>query len=344
MATRVLITVDTELSLAQHQQGVSAAENLQSSIFGICDDGAYGIGYQMDRLDAHGLKAVFFVDPMPALAYGNSVLQQIVKPILSRGHDVQLHIHTEWLDFIAPQPVGDLRGRNIGDFPYQAQVTLLSLARKLLTDAGAPEPVAFRAGNYGANDDTVRALAQIGMHYDSSFNPAYLSEGCNINFPEENTGPAEYKGIIMLPVGGIYESDYSIRHAQICAISSQEMAAALAHAVTKKMPVFNIVTHSFELLNRKRTRPNKMIVRRFEKMCELISAHEKVTAVTFQNSGQDLPPVADRGDAPRLAPNAVRALLRRLQQIFGHLAYEDLTPDLRQSRDQEPDTRRTASR
>ena len=132
MTTSVFITVDTELSLAQHQAGMSAEDNLQSSIFGRCSHGDYGVGHQMDRLDAYGLKAVYYVDPLPALAYGIDIISRIIEPILTRGHDVQLHIHTEWLQFIETQPVGELRGRNIGDFPLDAQCELLGLARNLL--------------------------------------------------------------------------------------------------------------------------------------------------------------------------------------------------------------------
>lgn len=322
MTTQALITIDTELSLALHQQGVSGEDNLRSSVFGICDEGEFGIVYQMERMDAYGLKGIFFVDPMPALAFGTDIVRQIVEPILERGHDVQLHIHTEWLEFIEAQPVGELRGRSIGDFPYEAQVTLLKLARQLLMDAGAPEPMAFRAGNYGASDDTLRALAEIGMAYDTSFNPAYLDDGCDISLPEESTGPAEHEGVTVLPVSGIYESADTIRHAQVCALSSQEMEAALDHAAREKMPVFNIVTHSFEMLSRDRQRPNHVVIGRFEKLCAAIAGHRKIDSATFETEGLDEFLEEAEATGERLPPNAVRTWIRRLQQAYANVRYE----------------------
>ena len=145
--TDVLITIDTELSAGLHQRGFSPGENHAASIDGVVDRGSVGIGWQMDRMEAHGLRGVFFVDPMPALIYGPDVLPPIVAPILARGHDVQLHIHTEWLAWAPSSPVCGRLGRNIGDFALEDQITLIALARDLLEEAGAPRPTAFRAGN-----------------------------------------------------------------------------------------------------------------------------------------------------------------------------------------------------
>src|SRR3546814_6004994 len=44
----------------------------------------------------HGLKAVFFVEPMPALVCGVDWLKPLVATILARGQEVQLHLHPNW--------------------------------------------------------------------------------------------------------------------------------------------------------------------------------------------------------------------------------------------------------
>src|SRR3546814_18931838 len=62
-----------------------------SSILGRCRDGDFGIRFQMDMLERHGLTGVFFVDPMPALVYGPKIIAEIVRPIVARGHEVPLH-------------------------------------------------------------------------------------------------------------------------------------------------------------------------------------------------------------------------------------------------------------
>jgi peptidoglycan/xylan/chitin deacetylase (PgdA/CDA1 family) len=124
-------------------------------------------------MDAHGLKGVCFVDPMPALVYGNETIFEAVETILKRGHDVQLHIHTEWLEWTKASPVAGRTGRNLADFSRADQETLLRTARDLIIAAGAPSPVALRAGNHGANDDSLAALGALGFAWDSSFNADY---------------------------------------------------------------------------------------------------------------------------------------------------------------------------
>ncbi len=111
----------------------------------------------MDQLNAYDLKAVFFVDPLPALICGPRAVAEIVEPILTAGHDVQLHIHSEWLEFAPDKPLDGKTGRNMSDFTLDEQIWLISKGIDLLVQSGAPRPVAFRSGNYGANDDTLRA-------------------------------------------------------------------------------------------------------------------------------------------------------------------------------------------
>jgi hypothetical protein len=147
--TAVLITVDTELSALLHQRGASPDQNYASSIAGEAGGGEYGIGWQMDCLERHGLTGVYFVDPLPALVYGPEVIAKIVAPIVARGHEVQLHVHSEWLEWAEASPVGERLGQNIGDFPFEDQVILIDAARDLLVGAGAPPTTAFRAGNFG---------------------------------------------------------------------------------------------------------------------------------------------------------------------------------------------------
>ncbi|HEX7743040.1 MAG TPA: hypothetical protein VF442_11515, partial [Sphingobium sp.] len=68
--TALLITIDTELSALLHGRGVGLEDNLSRSIWARAGGQDYGIVWQMDQLDRHGLKGVFFVDPMPALVHG----------------------------------------------------------------------------------------------------------------------------------------------------------------------------------------------------------------------------------------------------------------------------------
>ena len=319
-STALLITVDTELSALLHQRGISLDDNIRSSIWGDAHGGSYGIGWQMDRLEEYGLKGVFFLDPMPALVFGPDFLKPIVSAIVQRGHEVQLHIHSEWLADAPCSPVQGRTGRNIGDFSLDDQLILLHMARTWLEAAGAPTINAFRAGNFGANDDTLRALAQLGIAWDSSVNPAYHRHGCRITGARALTGITRQLGMLEAPVSGIIDCPGSFRPAQLCAMSAGEMRAGLRHAVQDRHGAFIALTHSFEMLSRDRRRPNHGVMRRFTALCR-----EAVRLPTVRSAGfHDLPPeLADKGAEPMLLPaNRMRTTMRRAQQIWGTWRYE----------------------
>jgi hypothetical protein len=317
----VLITVDTELSAGRQARGMDARANFESSILGRTGQGDFGIGWQMDRLEAHGLKGVYFVDPMPALVHGEALVADIVGPIVSRGHEVQLHIHTEWLEWARQSPVGGRQGRNIGDFSLEDQIVLLGLARDIVVRAGAPAPIAFRAGNYGADDNSLKALATIGIAWDASVNPAYLGNGCRISFPADRATAAELDGVTELPVAGLYDRPGHFRPAQICAMSATEMRAALRHTASAKDFAFSIVTHSFEMLSRDRLRPNRAVMARFESLCRTIARTPGLRAAGFTDLDAALLVQAPAASY-RLPPNYLHTAGRLAEQLIATWRYE----------------------
>lgn len=317
--TVVLITVDTELSALLQQRGVPPAANLASSILGETAAGAYGIGWQMDRLEEQGLTGIFFVDPLPALVHGEGLVADIVGPIVARGHDVQLHLHTEWLQWARESPVGGRRGTYLKDFSRADQHVLLALARDLLIRAGAPSPVAFRAGNYGANDDTLAVLAALGIRWDSSVNADYLGRACGVSLPADQHMPVRHRGIVELPVSGIQDRPGHFRPAQLCALSAWEMGAALGHAAEAGHPLFTIVTHSFEMLSRDRSRPNRAVMRRFATLCRRIARDPRLATARFAELDAEAVLVGNR---PRLGPSALRTWARIGEQAIATWRYE----------------------
>ena len=317
MATQVFISCDTELSALLYQRGASGHANFDASITGRTTRGDFGIGWQMDRLEEHGLKGVFFVDPMPALVHGRQIVADIVGPILSRGHEVQLHIHTEWLDFVASNPFAPLNGHSIADFPPDAQTDILALAQDLLMEGGAPKPIAFRAGNYGADDSTLRALAGLGLTWDTSLNPVYLGSECRISLPRETIIATPHCGVTELPVSTLYDRPGHLRPAQVCALSSREMSALLDHAARTKQAHVMIVCHSFEMLSRDRQRPNRLVMGRFEALCAHVGEHVALESGVFSNVKPTM-----TGTATHLQPNLLRTGWRYVEQAWAQARYE----------------------
>lgn len=316
--TQALITIDTELSASRQAAGMPLADNIACSLDGRTAAGAFGIGWQMDVMERHNVKGVFFVDPMPALVHGRAAVAAMVEPILRRGHEVQIHLHSEWLEWAKDSPVEGRRGRNIGDFSLADQIALIGWARDALAEAGVPTPTAFRAGNFGANDDTLRAIAVLGLAWDSSFNAAWAGGVCGVTLDRAATGPVWHEGVWELPVAGIWDRPGHFRPAQVCALSAWEMRAGLAYAAAQRGHSFCIVTHSFEMLSRDRARPNRLVMARFEALCRAIGQRKGVESATFST----LTPPLGGESMTRLPPDRLRTAARLAGQLWATWAYE----------------------
>jgi hypothetical protein len=323
MVTRVLITIDTEYSsgLFTGPGPGDRAENFARSIACITPDGPVGVSHKLDMLARYGQKAVFFVDPMPALVWGVAAIEDIVGPILAAGQDVQLHCHTEWLAHAGtghPLP-SRATGKNLTDFAFEDQCALLDYARRTLIAAGAPAPVAFRAGNYGANDDTLRALAAIGMHYDSSHCPAIINGACQISLGADCRDPVGHMGVIEVPIGSIGTIGGGQRHAQITALTLDEMLAAIRHARDGGRHSFTLVSHSFELINRRKMAVNRVVRRRFAGLVKALAAMRGVETGNY-TMNPPMPLLVTGANEP-LPPNAVRTGMRVAEQFVSNALY-----------------------
>lgn len=314
-------TIDTEYSSGYyHRWGADARlANFERSISGKTRSGAVGIFYQMDRLERHGHRGVFFVDPMPALVWGVEAIADVVGPIVARGHDVQLHLHSEWLELAgSANPLGDRTGRNMRDFSLEDQTRLIDYARGVLMAAGAPAPVAFRAGNYGANDDTLRALAELGISYDSSHCPGIAGSECGISLGAGHRDPVAHCGVIEVPVGCIAAPGSRLRHFQLTTLTGSEIGAALRHAARHDQASMTLVSHSFELLSRDRLRVNRIVRNRFDRLCAALAAMPDVTTATYAGAP---PPVARHRPCRPLPHNPLRTARRYAEQAVANALY-----------------------
>ena len=308
MATRVLLTIDTALKWAPHFWGASWQENLALSY----DPAGVGVPYQLRTLAEHGLKACFFVDPMPALMFGIEPIRLMVEPILAARQEVQLHLHPNWADPRAPV-------FELASIDRQRQIELIRTARDLLVEAGAPAPIAFRAGSYAADLATIKALATLGIGYDSSHDGMEHPWPSALPLDPRRIAPVLLDCVVEVPITQIEQRSGGVRHLQICAVSFDEMRSALLHAADNAHPVVNIVSHSFELATRDGRRANPVLVRRFESLCRFLADHRDQLRTAHFAELADLP--LDAEASPR-RPGALRTAARRAQQLWGNAVYE----------------------
>jgi len=311
--TQVLLTVDTELTWAPYARGASWEENLAVSF----DPAGVGVPWQLDLLGRHGLKACFFVDPMPALVYGIEPIRRMVAPILAAGQEVQLHVHPVWQS--VAEGVAEGRDFELTRFGAEDQLDLIETARDLLVEAGAPPPIAFRAGGYAADVGTLAALLELGLAFDSSHNGSHHPDPSALPLEPDLIGPADLGGLVEVPVTQICEGPGRLRHLQLCAVSGEEIEAALRHAQRERHPLATLVSHSFELASRDGRRANRTLCRRFERLCAFLAGHSD-SLPTAHFADLEIAAAPARG-AP-LPPQPWRRARRMAEQAWSNALYE----------------------
>jgi hypothetical protein len=242
-----------------------------------------GIGLIMRELETRGLRATFFTEVLGSETFGIDGLRQVIAEIRGRGHDVQLHAHPIQrcgrYRSLGQAPVSD----DIAAYPLDEQTQLLRQGIDILVGCGVPrdEILAFRAGNYGANNDTWAAMAAVGLRVSSSYNPCYFDNGCRLRFSDARAGlfRAEH-GVFELPISNFVEHRGGFRHLQITAVSLAEMKRYLWEARRLGIAEVTIVTHSFELLHldsieHRLGRVNSVNLHRLRGLCRFLGEHAR---------------------------------------------------------------------
>lgn len=154
--TEFIITVDTETYSVGGKRPLFGP-----NIYGEHGGEEYGVARIMEISEKYNAKATFFVDVYMHQHYGKEPVRDLCRKISGRGHDVQLHAHLSWL----PGSKSDF----LYDYSLDEQRDLLKEGRDLIGEWTGQAPVAFRAGSYSANLDTIRALSENGFLLDSSY-------------------------------------------------------------------------------------------------------------------------------------------------------------------------------
>jgi len=278
----ILFTIDTEVfPIVKRWKEDGLASDIDRDIYGKIDDGEVGLDYQLETFKKHGLKASFMVESLFSAVpeVGPEPLRKIISAVRAGGHDIQLHLHPEWIPHIPGFEV-PYRGHLLHAYSLAEQAAIIKFAQKQLTKAGARTPAAFRAGGFAADSKTLLALNQCGIKYDSSFNRFFVKSGqCKLLQPEFTGRVTELHGVKELPVAVFEDWPSHMRHAQLCAINTREMVHALETSERDGWQFFVIVSHTFEMISHRRhaTKPpiiRQAVVNRFERLCKFLGENK----------------------------------------------------------------------
>ncbi len=323
----VFYTVDVEVWCGGWQDlDAGFAAGYARCIDGITSQGAYGVGFQARQLSEHGLRGVFFVEPLFAGRFGVEPLRCIVAQIQEAGQEVQLHLHTEWVDESRTDWLADRRVKrqHLFQFPLADQQALIAVGRDLLHAAGVESVSAFRAGNFGANTDTLRALSRLGFALDSSVNARHRELWPDLGPGQAADRPFRFGTLFELPMTVFDDGTAKPRQVALTAVSVRELEGLLWQAAETGRASFVILAHGFELLGASPNRLDKTVLRRFQWLCEFLARHRDV--FNTRGMGPEVVPsllrsagVHEGGTAPVLAPLRSpwhRTLGRQIEQAL----------------------------
>ena len=287
----VFITIDTEHSIggAFENPTLKPVGN-DKRIYGRIDGKAYGIGLIMDIADRYGIPLTFFVEVLNKYYFGEGETREVCEYILGRGHDVQLHLHPNYLNFKENDPAQRRYLDNMSAYDLENQVALIGEGNELLTRYCGRPAVAFRAGNYGADRNTLKAVKANGLIFDSSYNAAFPRHSGRISEELLNDG-RELEGVWELPVTNFIEKvplrGERSKPLDLNGVSFGEMKAVVEQACCGKGPLnLTFILHSFSFVKAldvqySRCKVRNYVVKRFENLCRLL--HDKNNELTCWN-------------------------------------------------------------
>jgi hypothetical protein len=181
-------------------------------------------------------------------------------------------LHTEWVDEARQPLLPDITEKRqyLRMFSLDEQKVLIAHGLKLLKRAGVTDINAFRAGSFGFNIDTLRALAWNRIAFDSSYNATLFGQDSGVRPGITVVEPLECEGVHEYPMTVFRDGTGALRHAQLTACSYKEIELLLWQALEERRNAFVILSHNFELLNQAKDKPDDIVVRRFRKLCAFL--------------------------------------------------------------------------
>ncbi|MCV2356699.1 hypothetical protein LNV09_21375 [Paucibacter sp. B2R-40] len=286
-------------------------------VYGATPRGDYGLPHQLSLLNEHGLTGVFFVEPLFAGRFGLPPLTEIVQLIAGAGQEVQLHLHTEWVDEARLPMLGGAPSTSkrpfLRQFSLDDQTCLIGIGKALLEQAGAAAPNAFRAGSFGMDHRTLAALEANGIRFDSSYNASTSGLRSGILPGQVLTDCIQLGAVHEYPMTVFDDGFGSLRHAQLTACSIREMESLLWQALERGQQGFVILSHNFELMNPGLTGADDIVIKRYKWLCEFLDRNRDC----FQTRGfHGLEPKPPAVQPAALASTRFNTGLRMIEQFY----------------------------
>jgi hypothetical protein len=187
----VIITVDVESN---------SEIDLPVQFDAVCTgDVPCGVQEMVTRLEKRGYRATFFLNVYEYKTWGAERMKKMATWLDRSRQDVELHTHPHW--------AYDANRKYMYEYNLQEQTKIIRDGKDLIKDWTGRDTVAHRAGAYAADTNTLLALTENAVHYDSSL--FFGNTNCKLNgLGLRRNGPSMYGPVSELPVTTFQKDAY----------------------------------------------------------------------------------------------------------------------------------------
>jgi len=268
MKTKILITIDTEFSSHKDDMG----------IFGNIAGKFYGLPLFIQLAREYNLKFTFFIDVYGVREVFKKEFIKICNELISEGHELQLHTH--------PNGLFDKNRERLWMYSLDEQKEIIRKGKELFEAWFGIFPIAHRAGDWSANNDTFLALLANDIKIDSSKFVGYKHSRL-----KENNDLINHGKIIEIPPSTYKVNGFRIfndkKILSSCGNPTNETLYVLSEMIINQRPIINIVYHSFSFLKWDKRRMSYWVsfneIKKFKILLKSISKNENLELVQIKN-------------------------------------------------------------
>lgn len=323
----VFITFDVECSMGGawgHPELKPVSPRL--GMMGEYGDKKLGVPLICDILARNDLQATFFLEPFNDDLGWPGETEPVARHLVERGQDVQLHIHPNHVHYGLQQAGEPFKKTDqMADLDRDWQRELIVRGAELLEGWTGVRPIAFRAGNMGASEETLEALIAAGLWIDSSYTFPYVGGQCRFAETERYNGGKWYGEVLELALSAYEQPKLPGMHpakpVDLMGSSFEECRDAVRMICDAGGDAV-LILHSFSLFKvrdkqYKGGKLNRVVTRRFERFCEWLDDNRRqYPPRSFAELGRLVKEEGyqPKAVAPCLVNNPPRAIIRKIVQ------------------------------
>ena len=292
----VIITVDAENPQTDYRNGL-VIENL---IDPVIENQNYGVSKLATIFEKYSAKGVFFMNTSEKNIFNESSYRNICSSLSKRGHEIAIHSHPEWV-------VNDSRV-HMWELNFKEQLSVLNEMKEDITNWTGIAPISHRAGAYGLNLDTFKALKELGIKIDSSLFAEHSN--CKVQLTYNNV--LKINDLLEVPVTGFHKikriSFFGIKipfkrlfiKTDIETCDLNELKWFLDECIKNNFKIFNLFMHSYSLFNIKNLPDisKNLNEKKLSSFLSYVKEHPKVQSLTLKDYYEliDIDSIEERND------------------------------------------------